>query len=183
MSSENYIIRNQNAVHFITFTIIEWIDIFTRAGYKLEIINSLEYCQKHKGLRLFAFCLMSNHLHLICKVEEPFTLSEFVRDFKKFTAKAILKKIWEEPESRRSWILEALREAGRYDNRITNYKFWQEGCHPIELTSNEMIDQRINYVHENPVRIMLVEKAEDYLMNSARNYASLESILNIELIR
>ena len=183
MSSENYLIRNQNAVHFITFTVIEWIDIFTRASYKLEMIKSLEYCQKHKGLRLFAFCLITNHLHLVCKVEEPNTLSAFVRDFKKYTAKKIIEKIWEEHESRRTWILEQLRFAGKIDKRITNYKFWQEGCHPIELTSNEMIDQRINYVHENPVRAMIVEKAEDYLMSSARNYASLESLLKVEVIK
>jgi putative transposase len=183
MSSENYLIYNQNAVHFLTFTVIDWIDVFTRASYKTEIVKSLEYCQKNKGLRLFAWCLMTNHLHLVCQVEAPNTLSAFVRDFKKFTAKAILKMIWEERESRRSWILAALREAGKYDNRITNYKFWHEGCHPIELTSNEMIDQRINYVHENPVRNMIVEKEEDYLMSSARNYASLESVLDVEVIR
>ena len=183
MSSENYIIHDQNAVHFLTFTTIDWIDIFTRASYKIEIINSLEYCQKHKGLRLFAYCLMTNHLHLGCKVDRPFTLSAFVRDFKKFTAKAILKKMWEERESRRSWILEQLRFAGKTDKRITNYKFWQEGCHPIELTSNEMINQRINYTHENPVRAMIVEKAEDYIMSSARNYSSLESMLEVEVIR
>jgi putative transposase len=125
---------------------------------------------------------MSNHLHLVCKANEPITLSAFVRDFKKFTAKAIIEKIRNERESRRSWILEQLRFAGKFDKRITNYKFWQEGCHPIELTSNEMIDERINYVHENPVRAMIVEKAEDYLMSSARNYASLESMLDVEII-
>ncbi|MGF7141550.1 hypothetical protein [Roseimarinus sediminis] len=97
----------------------------------------------------------------------PYNLSEFVRDFKKHIARTIVKKIGDEPESRRSWTLSALREAGKYDKRITNYKFWQEGCHPIQLNNNEMIDQRINYVHENPVRKMIVEKAEDYLFKQS----------------
>jgi putative transposase len=122
---------------------------------------------------------VTNHLHLVCQTDEPYNLSEFVRDFKKHTAKTILKKIWDEPESRRSWILGALREAGKHDNRITHYKFWQEGCHPIQLHNNEMIDQRINYVHENPVRAMIVEKAEDYLFSSASNYASLGGVIEV----
>jgi putative transposase len=63
---------------------------------------------------------MTNHLHLVCQTDEPYNLSEFVRDFKKHTAKTIIKKICDEPESRRSWILGALRETGKYDNRITN---------------------------------------------------------------
>ena len=70
MTSESYIIRGQHAVHFLTFTVIDWIDVFTRANYKIEIANALEYCQKNKGLRLFAWCLMTNHLHaalpLVC---------------------------------------------------------------------------------------------------------------------
>lgn len=96
---------------------------------------------------------MTNHLHLVCQTDEPFKLSEFVRDFKKYTAKTILKMIWDEPESRCSWILSALREAGKYDKRIINYKFWQEGCHPIQLLNNEMIDQRREWgPHDTIVR-------------------------------
>ncbi|MGF7139886.1 transposase [Roseimarinus sediminis] len=78
MSSENYIIHDQHAAHSLTFTVIDWIDIFTRASYKIEIANALEYCQKNKGLSLYAYCLMTNHLHLVCQTDEPFNLSEFV---------------------------------------------------------------------------------------------------------
>lgn len=125
---------------------------------------------------------MTNHLHLVCQTTEPHALSEFVRDFKKYTAKVILKCIWDEPESRRGWILNAFRIVGKYDNRITNYKFWQEGCHPIQLHTNEMIDQRINYIHDNPVRSLIVGSAEDYLYSSARNYASLVGVIEVEVV-
>jgi len=182
MSSENYVIRDQNAVHFITFTVINWIDVFTRAGYKNEIVESLSYCQKNKGLVLYAYCLMTNHLHLVCKVDEPFRLSDFVRDFKKYTAKKILERIWDEAESRRCWLLSAFREAGKYDNRIKEFRFWQEGCHPITLDSNVMIQERICYVHENPVKVGIVAKHEDYLYSSARNYASLRGMVDIEVL-
>lgn len=71
--------------------------------------------------------------------------------------------------------------AAKYDNRIAQYQFWQDKSHPIELTTTEMIDQRINYIHENPVKTGLVGAAEDYLYSSARNYADLDSIIDIDM--
>ena len=123
MSADSYFIRDQHAVHFLTFTVVEWIDVFTNVSYKLEIANSLEYCREHKGLKLYAFCLMSNHLHLVCQTPEPFLMTDFIRDFKKHTAKIVLSKMLEESESRRVWMLDQFRYAGKYDKRITNYKF------------------------------------------------------------
>ncbi|MFA5657641.1 MAG: transposase, partial [Dysgonamonadaceae bacterium] len=146
------------------------------------IAESLAYCRKNKGLRLFAWCLMTNHIHLVCTTEPPFKMSDFVRDFKKFTAKAVLNDIQSLPESRRDWMLYRFEFAGKYDNRIEKYRFWQDKSHPIELTTNEMIEQRINYIHENPVKTGLVASAEDYLFSSARNYAELSSVIDIDLI-
>jgi len=180
MSADSYFIRDQHAVHFLTFTIVEWIDVFTRASYKIEIVDSLEYCRKHKGLKLYAFCLMSNHIHLVCQTMEPFLMTNFIRDFKKHTAKIVIRKMTEEPESRRIWMLDQFRYAGKYDKRITTYKFWQEGYHAIQLDSNEMIDQKIEYVHQNPVRALIVEQAEDYLFSSARNYSLLGGVIKID---
>lgn len=182
MSSENYVIRNQNAAHFLTFTVIDWIDVFTRANYKEEITASLDFCQKNKGLVLYAWCLMTNHLHLVCKAEEPYHLTHIVRDFKRFTANNILSKIQNETESRRNWILNAFRNAGKYDHRVKKFHFWQDGCHSIELINNQMVNQRINYVHENPVRTMIVANPEDYLFSSARNYASLPALIDVEVV-
>ena len=78
MHADNYFIRDQNAIYFLTFTMVEWLDVFTRSSYKLTIANALEYCRLHKGLKLYAFCLMTNHLHLVCQTTEPFFLSDFV---------------------------------------------------------------------------------------------------------
>lgn len=109
-------------------------------------------------------------------------MSDFVRDFKKFTANAVIKDIQNMPESRRDWMLYRFEFAGKYDNRITKYRFWQDKSHPIELTSTEMINQRINYTHENPVRTGVVAVSEDYLYSSARNYAGLSSVIDIDLV-
>ena len=109
-------------------------------------------------------------------------MSDFVRDFKKFTANAVINDIQSMPESRRDWMLYRFEFAGKYDNRITKYRFWQDKSHPIELTSTEMINQRINYTHENPIRTGMVAVAEDYLYSSARNYAGMSSVIDIDLV-
>ena len=91
--SEKYKIRDIEKPHFLTLTVVGWIDVFTRKNHKLTIINSLKYCQKEKGLILFGYCLMPSHLHLIASVNGEGTLSEIMRDFKKFTSKVILQQI------------------------------------------------------------------------------------------
>jgi len=182
MSSENYRIGNQHSVYFITFTVTDWIDVFTRLNYRNIIVESLEYCRINKGLKLFAWCLMTNHIHMVCTTEPPFKMSGFARDFKKFTAKAVLHNIQTLPESRRDWMLYRFEFAGKYDRRIKKYRFWQDKSHPVELTTAEMIERRINYIHENPVKTGVVADAEDYLYSSARNYAGLSSVIDIDLI-
>lgn len=110
---------------------------------------------------------MSNHLHLVCRANEGFRISEIIRDFKKFTSKSILKLIQEIPESRSDWLLYRFEFAGKYDNRIKKHKFWQETNHAVLLDNNILYDQRINYTHDNPVRAQIVFHAEDYLWSSA----------------
>jgi len=97
---------------------------------------------------------MSNHIHLVCSIEAPYRMTDFLRDYKKFTAKAVLDDIHTLPESRRDWMLYRFEFAGKFDNRISNYRFWQDRSHPIELTTTEMIDQRINYIGSADLRFM-----------------------------
>jgi REP element-mobilizing transposase RayT len=136
MSSESYKIEDQHAVYFLTFTVTDWVDVYTRPDYNKIILEGLSYCRANKGLKLYAWCLMSNHLHLVCQTEHPFKLSDFVRDFKQFTAKKTLATIQEIPESRQDWMLYRFEYAGKYDNRITKYRFWQDTNHPILLYNN-----------------------------------------------
>jgi len=180
MSADNYFITDQNAVYFLTFTVIDWIDVFMRKEYKVVIADSLNYCIENKGLEVYAWCLMSNHLHIVCRAKENFKISDNNRDFKKFTSKTILKMIEKESESRKEWMLYRFRYAGKFDNRITKYKFWQETNHAILLDNTELIEQRINYTHENPVRAMIVSRAEDYLYSSARDYAGEKGFVNVQ---
>jgi putative transposase len=179
MSSENYLVKNQNAIYFLTFTVVDWVDVFTRKEYKIVVVDSLNYCVQNKGLEIFSWCLMSNHLHLVCRAKDGFRLTDIVRDFKKFTAKAILDKIKNEPESRQDWMLYRFEFAGKFDRRVSTYRFWQDTSHAIELESNEMVEQRINYVHDNPIRAMIVNQPEYYLFSSACDYAGEKGLVMI----
>ncbi|MCC7524339.1 MAG: transposase [Chitinophagaceae bacterium] len=103
----------------------------------MAIADSLRYCQKNKGLELYAWCLMPSHLHMIIGAEGDRKLSDILRDFKKFTSKEIIRLIQDEPESRREWLLDKFSHAGKYNPKIKNYKFWQDGNHPVVLYSPE----------------------------------------------
>jgi len=181
MPADNYYIDDQNANYFVTFTVVNWIDIFTRKEYKIEIVNALNYCIKNKGLIVYAWCLMSNHLHLVCSAREGFRISDIIRDFKKFTSKTIVKLLQQIPESRRDWLLNQFEFAGKFDNRIKKYKFWQETNHAVLLDTNEKIDQRINYIHENPVRALIVAHPHEYIFSSAVDYAGEKGMVEIQM--
>ena len=109
-------------VCFITFTITAWIDIFTRPVYKHIMVESLRYCQENKGLLLYAWCLMSNHIHMIAGADEGIALNDIVRDMKKFTSKEISKTIRFEQESRKDWILNLLKFRGMCHPKNVNIK-------------------------------------------------------------
>ncbi len=82
MARKGYIIGDQQAMYYLTFTVVGWIDIFTRQCYRDIVIESLKHCQQNKGLHFHAYVIMSNHMHLIVSVDEGFTVSGFIRDCK-----------------------------------------------------------------------------------------------------
>lgn len=97
---EGFVIRDQTLPHFITATVVDWVDVFSRKIYKDCIIECLAFCIKNKGMILYSYVIMSNHIHIIVQSEEG-KLSDLLRDFKKFTSKTILEKMQTQPESRR----------------------------------------------------------------------------------
>jgi REP element-mobilizing transposase RayT len=101
--STGYQITSQNVLYFVTFTIVDWVDIFSRKIYRDIIVDSLNYCISNKGLKVYAWVIMTNHIHLIIESENE-NSSDVIRDIKKFTAYKIIETIKSEPESRREWI-------------------------------------------------------------------------------
>jgi putative transposase len=177
--SDKYKIREEQQAYFVTLTVVDWIDVFTRKNLKLLIIDSLRYCQKFKGLEIYGWCLMSSHLHLIVKATGRQKLPEILRDFKKFTAKAIIAAIIEQPESRGDWMLARFEYNGKFLKRIEKYKFWQDGNHAEIIFTPDFFYQKLNYIHNNPVKEMIASKQEDYYFSSARNYAGLDYLLEV----
>ena len=168
--------------YFITITTVGWVDVFTRLNQKFVIINALKYCQEHKDLTIFAYCLMHSHLHLFCRAGGNFTLAEIMRDFKKFTSKKVIETICSEPESRREWLLDYFKKSCEHLSRPQQYKVWQDGYHAEEVFSNDWIKEKIKYIHQNPVKEMIVTEPENYYFSSARNYADLDSALKVEVV-
>ncbi|TVZ26983.1 REP element-mobilizing transposase RayT [Gillisia sp. Hel_I_86] len=180
--STKYKATTTEEAFYITITTVGWIDVFTRLNQKQVIINALQYCQQNKGLEIYAYCLMSNHIHLLCQGTNGFILSSIIRDFKKFTSKKIIQTINEEPESRREWMLNYFKKSCEHLKREQQYKVWQNGYHAEIVKSNWFIKQKVNYIHNNPVKAKIVALPEDYYFSSARNYADLENDLEVVLL-
>jgi REP element-mobilizing transposase RayT len=176
--SRNYKFHNPEGVYFISFAVVEWIDVFTRSEYKNIIIDSLHYCQKNKGMEVLAWCIMTNHVHLIFRSVNKQKPELLLGDFKRFTSKALVEAIkTNNRESRKEWLLEQFLKAGTMSSNVKKYQFWRHDNKPIELWSNKVFDEKINYIHNNPVEEGLVSYPEDYVYSSARDYKGDKGIL------
>ncbi len=174
--SRKYKFHNPDGLYFITFAVQGWVDVFTRNKYKDILVDNLAYCQKQKGLELFAWCIMTNHVHMIAKAEGKYSLSEILRDFKKYTSKAVIKAIVDNDfESRREMLL-------KHFSTPEGIRFWRSDNNPVELWSNAVITEKLNYIHLNPVEEGLVFRAEDYVYSSAIDYAGEKGMLDIFVI-
>jgi len=175
--------RIEGEVYFVTDTVVDWVDIFTRPIYRHIIIESLQYCQKEKGLIIYAWVLMTNHLHMIAGTNGENRISDILRDFKKFTSKKIVQTLLvESGESRRDWMLNRFEYAGKNDKKITNYKFWQEGNDAQEIYLNDYFNQKLNYIHYNPVKAEIVNREEDYRYSSAIDWAGGKGLLDVVIV-
>lgn len=173
-------IRDQHALHYLTLQVVQWVDIFTRKSYRDIVIESFKYCQQNKGLEIYAYVIMSNHIHLLARSNVG-DLSDIIRDFKRHTSKKIIEAIEQGNESRRDWLLLAFRYAAIGHKRNNEIQVWTHENHPEEIYSNDFIEQKIDYIHNNPVRSGIVLKPEEYLYSSARNYAGIDNIFEISL--
>jgi REP-associated tyrosine transposase len=167
--SRKYKFHNPSAAYFVSFAVVNWMDVFIRERYFKILADSISYCRKEKGMELFAYCFMPSHVHFIFRSsnEKPM---ELIRDFKKFTAKKLILEISEnKEESRREWLLGMMKKAADQKANVENYQFWQHNNHPIELWSIHIFKQKLNYIHKNPVVSGFVTNPIDWKYSSARN--------------
>ena len=133
----------EGKLYYVTLTVVGWIDIFTRKEYVYELMKNLKFCQENKGLEIYAYVIMSNHIHMIARSKDV-PLNILLGNFKRFTSKQLIKQVEENSqESRKEWLLHMFKFYGKGNSRNETHQFWQNGNHSIELWSAEVIKQKI----------------------------------------
>ena len=177
--SRNYKFHKPEAAYFVSFAVVEWLDVFTRNQYKDILIDSLQFCQNEKGMEIYAWCIMTNHVHLVFRSVEDQKPEQILGDFKRFTSKAVVEALINNPlESRKEVLLEQFEKAGKRSSNVSKSQFWRHDNKPIEVYSNKVIFEKINYIHQNPVEEGLVYRAEEYVYSSAKDYAGEKGLIN-----
>jgi len=177
--SRKYKFHNKEGLYFVSFATVCWLDVFTRDDYFQEVINTLTFCQENKGMEIFAWCIMTNHVHLIfrAKGNNP---SELMRSLKTYTSNNIQKHISENnQESRKEWLLWMMEQAAKKSSNVKYRQFWRHDNKPIELWSSEVIYQKLNYIHMNPVVAGFVNQAEHWKYSSAVDFAGGKGLLEL----
>ena len=178
--SRKYKFHNKDGLYFVSFATVYCIDVFTRQVYFNVLADSINYCRKEKGMELYCYCFMPNHVHFIFRSsnEQPM---ELLRDFKRYTSNKVIEAISENSqESRKEWLLWMFEKAGKKKGNVKKYQFWQHHNKPIELWSEKVIEQKINYVHNNPIESGFVTDAADWKYSSARNFLEDQTIIEID---
>lgn len=173
--SRKYKFADSQKLYFVTFTVLHWIDFFIREEYREIFIDSVKHCQVHKGLEVYAWCIMPSHIHLIIGSAGKNPLEGIVRDLKSFTSRSyrkVLEGNGQVNESRKYWLLKMMYKAGKENSNNNDYQFWEQHNHPIELNSADQMDRILEYIHLNPVHAGFVDQPEHWLYSSARDYGT-----------
>lgn len=177
--SRNYRFHNPEASYFVSFAVVEWLDVFTRNEYKDLLLESLTFCQKEKGMEIYAWVVMTNHIHLVFRSTKGITPGQLLGSFKRHTSRSIVKAISENGrESRKEILLSTFKRNGSKASNVLKYQFWRQDNKPIELWSNHVIAQKIRYIHNNPVKQGFVFQPEDYRYSSAVDYSGEKGALD-----
>ncbi len=178
--SRKYKFHNKEGLYFVSFATVYWIDVFIRRVYCDILVESLNHCVKEKGLLLYAWCIMPSHVHLIFKSSQN-NPQRLLQDFKKYTAKRLMQAVKDNiRESRRKWIIWMMESEGK--KRGQQYQFWQQHNKPIELWSVELIKQKLNYIHNNPVVSGFVSEPYYWTYSSAIDYSGGKGLIRLEPI-
>ncbi len=164
----------EGGLFFVTLTVVGWVDVFTRPAYVEELLKNIRHCQEKEGLEVYAYVIMSSYLHLIAARAQG-DLTELLGRFKSVTAKKLLKLIAQnEQESRREWLLYLFEYFAKPLKQQEKYQFWQKTNHPTALWSTAVLQQKLEYIHMNPVMAGLVSEPHHYQLSSAHPQGPLE---------
>jgi putative transposase len=174
MGRSRYVITEPGKPHFLTCTVVEWLPVFTRPETVRILLDSWLYLRENDGMRLYGYVVLENHLHFIAQAER---LEYCTGRFKSHTARQILDHL----EARRvELFLTRLRFAKRAHKVDREYQFWQEGSHAELILSEDMMREKLDYIHANPVKRGYVDKPEHWRYSSARNYLGQEGLIPVD---
>ncbi len=177
--SRKYKFHDADQLYFISFATVNWIDIFIREEYKECIIESWKYCQKNKGLDIYAWCLMTSHAHMIIGSKTN-KLEEIVRDMKRHTSISLRKIISNNPkESRKEWIIWMMERAGKKNGNNIEWQFWQQDNKPLVIKDQGMFNTIVEYIHLNPVVEGFVNQQEDWKYSSAIDFSGRKGMIEL----
>jgi REP element-mobilizing transposase RayT len=173
VSRSRYRITDSCYAHFLTSTIVGWLPIFTRPETVQIVLDSWRFLQANQRIVLYGFVILDNHLHWIAAADD---LSKEVGDFKSFTARRIIDYL---EEQHAALLLDQLRFFKLKHKSGQTYQLWQEGNHPQMIQDEEMMRQKLEYIHNNPVKRGYVDDPTHWRYSSARNYAGQQGILEV----
>ena len=169
--SNKYKFGDNDKLYFVTLTVVQWIDLFIRLEYKSIIYESLEYCQKKKGLELYAYCIMPSHIHMIIGSSKN-KLPDIMRDLKKHTSRELKSCIESnQKESRREWLLSLMREVGANNSNNVGFQLWKQDSHPVVLDNEKIMEHKLAYIHDNPLVARFVDDPSAWVDSSCSFYA------------
>ncbi|MEO6838609.1 MAG: transposase [Ginsengibacter sp.] len=177
--SRKYKFHDNDKLYFISFAAVNWIDVFVREEYMKIVLDSWKFCQEKKGLEIYGWCIMPSHVHMIIGSNKN-KLEDIVRDMKSFTSTALRKSITENiQESRKEWMIWMMERAGKKNENNNDWQFWQQHNKPLEIKDQEMFDKTLEYIHMNPVMAGFVIRPEDWKYSSARDFANLKGLIEL----
>ncbi len=163
------VIPDEGYAYFVTCTVIDNLSLFVETVYARIILNSLVYVREYKNTQLNAFVLMSTHLHAVLWPKDGINMSDVLRDFKRFTSRSISRMAQERGDHNYLGHFASARLSSRACDS-SEFQVWQEGSHPEAIYGDDFALQKIEYIHNNPIKAGLVSKATDWSYSSARAY-------------
>ncbi|MES9880252.1 MAG: transposase [Sedimenticola sp.] len=174
MGRSRYVITEADKPHFLTCTVQEWLPLFTRPDSVEIILDSWRHLQQHEGFKLYGYVILENHLHFVAQAPR---LDKCVSSFKSFTARQLLNYLEANHVNR---LLERLRFACKAHKHDRQYQLWQEGSHAELVFSEKMMREKLEYIHNNPVKRGYVEMPEHWRYSSAKNYLGESGLIAVD---
>lgn len=177
MPRTSYKVYETEYPYYMTCSIVDWLPIFSIPAVTRKVLESLTYFQKKHEFTLYAYVIMENHFHLIAQSPD---LQKHMRSFKSYTARQIIDHIKMNGHNHYQQKLRSLKLEHHTDS---DFQLYFEGYHPKKVVGDKMMNQKVSYIHQNPVKRGYVDMPEDWRYSSARDYAGERGLIPVTLFK